>query len=294
MPKPLTGSAETFPSQTSPVAGEPRTAGIVEAAFQNAADRTQYVKDRLDFVDPSRDGARRLRRFADIASLKSSVDYPDGSVALVDGVGIYQFSAASVAPELSPLVLAPTSIGAGAGRWLVVATGLLALGVPNGAAQLNGSGKVPTTNLEAGDTSGRILAASVRNGLVDIQSAYDAAGAQTTSTSFVDLPTPQITVAAKAGDRLEIAAKYALANSASGMSAEAHIGVVQLPGGSPVIVDGSTDTNGELVTRAFASTLLFPISADGNYSVRLRRKVATGAGTVTLSNVSLSSKLFRA
>lgn len=199
MPKNLTDDASVFPTQTAPLAGEPRTAGSVETPFQNAANRAAWLKDRLDNIDPTREGARRLRRFASIAALRASGDYPDKTIAQVDGVGIYQFDAAATALAAEPFVVTPTAIGAGAGRWLWSSFG--ALNVANGIPQLDGSAKLPTALLAASDGV-KITAPNVRNGLLDIQMVFELATYSTSSGSFVDIPAPSIALNLAVGDRV--------------------------------------------------------------------------------------------
>lgn len=200
MPKSLTGNPALFPAQTSPVAGEPRTSGSIETPLQNAADRAQFVYDRMMFVDPTRDGVRRLRRFATLADMKAEADLTDGGVALVDGVGLYEYRAASTASELSPVAIKPASVGGGPGAWLVAGVGSGMLNVPNGVPQLDGAAKVPTSRLAASDTDGRIVASAVRNGivttsLVSVQDAY------TSSTTYADVPGMAFSLTMKVGDR---------------------------------------------------------------------------------------------
>lgn len=169
----LTGDPSTFPTQTAPVAGEPRTAASVATPFQNAANRAEYLRDRLQFVDPDKSGVRRLRRFGSIADLQASIDFPDGSFAYVDGLGLYQFSAASEALNRSPFVVTPASVGGGAGRWLLEAFG--ALNVPFGLPQLDVDGKIPGTVLSICDVAtGRVLGESIVNGRTQLSTRYIA------------------------------------------------------------------------------------------------------------------------
>lgn len=200
MPKNLSSTGASFPTQTSPVAGEPRTAGSVETPFQNAADRSAWCKDRIEHNDPDRGGVRRFRRFASIAAMKASTDHPDGTIAHVDGVGTYQYIAAGSILEASPVVVAPTDIGVGAGRWIHEVYG--ALNIANGIPQLNASARVPNSLLEASGGGAKILAASVVNGLVQVRTLESDAETSTSSGTFVDVDGASFTVDLAIGDVL--------------------------------------------------------------------------------------------
>lgn len=201
MPKTLTGAAGTFPSQTAPLASEPRTSGSVEALAQNAADRTQYLYDRLLYVDPTRAGARRLRRFETEAALKASTDYQDGTVAVLKGKGLYEYIATAIDTPVSPRVLQPDD-NAGAGRWRLVMLDLI--GGANGLAQLNGSGKVATTDLEAASGGLKIAQGSIAMGrvadLIADAQALSASIAPNTTQAIADLTLEFASV--QLGDRL--------------------------------------------------------------------------------------------
>lgn len=287
MPKNLTGSAASFPTQTSPLAGEPRTAGSVETPLQNAADRTQWLRDRLDNIDPTREGARRLRRFASVALLRASTDYPDKTIAQVDGVGIYQFDAAATATDAEPFVVTPTAVGAGAGRWLWSAFG--ALNVANGIPQLDGSGLLPTARL-AGADGVKVRAASVRNGLVS--SLYVAGGAavSTTSTTLADVPGAAASFSAEAGDVVRAIAAFTTYGATSEMLEQ-----LILWSGAPVLVSG-----GRIVTTApgaFVQVCLaerFTVASAGTYEVRLQHQLTSGStGTGWTANVRLHVDVIR-
>lgn len=165
MPKTLSASPGSFPAQTAPLPGEPRTAGSVEAGFQNAADRSQYLYDRLMYLDPTRGGVRRLRSFATEAALKASTDYQDGTIAVVGQRAIYRYDASSTAAPASPWTLKPDDGGA-AGRWRVLAVGGDLFGATNGIPILNANGRIPTELLEASNGTSRIAQASLAWGRV--------------------------------------------------------------------------------------------------------------------------------
>lgn len=173
MPKNLSSTGLLFPTQTSPVAGEPRTAGSLETPLQNASDRSQFLYDRLLYIDPDKGGARRVRRFASLVAMKGSSDHPDGTIAFVDGIGMYQYIAASELVEASPVVITPTDVGVGAGRWIHAIWG--ALNAANGVPQLDASGKLPTATLAAANGAGKIAAANVAYGTIQLVTSYISA-----------------------------------------------------------------------------------------------------------------------
>lgn len=167
MPKSLTDDAASFPTQTSPLAGEPRTAGSVETPFQRAANRAAWLKDRLLYIDPDKGGVRRPRRFASIAAMKASTDIPVGTTALVDGVGTYQFIADRT-DELDPVVVRPTSIGpSDPGRWIVVGVGFGLLGAANGVPKLESDAKLEGPALQICDGAGRVTQDNIVRGVID-------------------------------------------------------------------------------------------------------------------------------
>lgn len=202
MPKSLVGSAGSFPTQTAPFAGEARTAGSVETPFQNAADRAEFLKERLLYLDPTKEGLRRFRSVASIAALQALTDRPDGTVIEVAGVGLYRFDASSSATELSPLVVKPTDISSGSGRWLVHGYGML--NAPYGIPTLDASGRVANARLAASGGGSKILGASVANGIVDVYTASAAAAMSTTSVAYVNVGSISVVFTLEIGDRVLI------------------------------------------------------------------------------------------
>lgn len=290
MPTNLTANPAAFPDQSTPVIGEPRTAGSVETPFQNAADRTAYLKDRLDHLDANREGARRLRHFANIAALQASVDIPNASVCVVDELGIYQYFAASIAVEAHPAVIKPTSVGVDPGAWIAIGIGLGGFNTANGLPQLDGSAKVPTSRVACGDAQGRIVAGTVRGCVADFQSQFSGGLPQTTSGSFVDVSAPQITVPAVEGDRLKISMSTRAFNLTTGKLAQYQVIVVN-PDASVNVVDGSP----QYFTSADeprAGVFSYPINATGDYLVKLQQKQVDG-GTSALTGITLITELYR-
>jgi hypothetical protein len=290
MPKNLTGNPAVFPTQTTPLASEPRTAGSAEAPFQNAADRSEYLKDRLLFIDPNREGVRRQRRFVSVAEMKASVDMPDKSVALIDGVGLYQYDAASALVEASPAIITPTSVGAGAGRWLAIWLG--SFNVANGIPQLDATGKLPTSRLAAGDVDGRIAAGTAHWSVVDIKSTFVGPTADSASGSLVDVPTASVILAAKAGDYIEASVTCISCNTVPGASRIAL--VVVKPDASSSIV-GGPNFNGNSTTffEPHHISTMVPVGLDGNHTVKLQHSTSGTGGAARTGDVTIVAKLWR-
>lgn len=288
MPKNLTGNSSLFPNQTSPVAGEPRTAGSVETPLQNAADRSQYLYDRLMFVDPTREGARRLRRFANLADLKAATDIPTGTVALVDGVGLYEYDSASTAAELSPVAIKPTTVGGGSGAWLVAGVGSGMLNVPNGVPQLDGAAKVPTSRLAASDTSGRIVASSVRNGIIGVVPTFHAA-ATTTSLSYADVTSFTLDMAT--GDWAIVLGQAYQRNGGDADTIHTVRWEVTNPSMVTSVLGGTAVAKSQSVTNTPVGTPIgfsFHASDSGTHTFTLRH-CSNDGNSVTISNVNITA-----
>jgi hypothetical protein len=182
----LVDVAETFPAQTSPVAGEPRTASSVQGPFQNSANRTAWLKDRLQHIDPTKEGVRRLRRFATFAAMRASVDVPDKTVAIVDGRGLFQFEAASTVDELEPFIIRPTSIiSSEPGRWVM--NFYATIGAANGLAQLDANAKIPTPVLVAAEGTAKLRAKNTENGLIAIRTIENDSGHPVAVNDWTDV-----------------------------------------------------------------------------------------------------------
>lgn len=293
MPKNLTGNSSLFPTQTCPVAGEPRTSGSIETPLQNAADRTQCVYDRITFVDPTREGVRRLRRFASIADLKAATETPGGTVAIVDGVGIYQYDSASTAPELSPMCVKPTGVGTDPGAWLVAGVGSGMLNAPNGVAQLNGAGKVPTSLLADGDANGRIVAGAVRNGIANVQRVTFKGPHTTVMTSFQAIPETAFSVSMLAGDLLTIAGRAVARNDDGTSVAHSMEWQASPPAGGGVSLGAFTVVSSDAhQDAAIPIASAYQASAAGVHTFVLRHHGANGHA-VAISDAFALATLMR-
>ncbi len=181
MPETLTGDPTTFPAQRAPLDGEPRTAGSVALGFKDSADRTQYLADRLLYLDPGKTGVRRVRRFVDLAALQAAADHVDATICTTKGFGLYEYDAAFAGPEDLPLVVKPTDVGAGLGAWILQMRSIV--GGANGVARLDGAGKIPVSYLSFSDNQNRIVASSVRNGTVSLKALYNLSATTVPNTN---------------------------------------------------------------------------------------------------------------
>lgn len=282
MPKNLSSTGLAFPTQTSPLAGEPRTAGSVETPFQNATDRSQWCKDRIEHIDPTKEGARRLRRFASVAALKAVTDLTDKGVALIDGVAVYEYDALSLATELSPAIITPTSVGAGAGRWIAVSFGNGALNVANGVPQLNASARVPTERLEASGGAAKIEASSVVNGLVYVRTVRADTETSTSSSTFVDMDGAGITVDLAIGDILVADFHVATENMSDTSFGELRVALLQ-----PDTVVRSLTQGAGYQAVPFQSVSVKGVGAAtqaGTHTIKLQLRMASGVTGVLARN----------
>ena len=148
MPTNLVGNPASFPTQTAPVGGDPRTASSVSTPLQNAADRSEYLKDRLIFLDPNQEGVRRIRNVTGgPAAIQALTDHSDGDFILEMSTGfLYQYFASSAATVTTYGIIKPTDV-VGNGRWI---SSLLTGGVGFSEllpGPLNASGDVPATQI---------------------------------------------------------------------------------------------------------------------------------------------------
>lgn len=273
MPKNLSSTGASFPAQRTIVAGDPRSAELYEACLQDASDRTQYLKDRIEHNDPDGTGVRRVRRVANLASLRALTDRPDRSIILVDGVGMYQYFAESTLAELEPVVVKPSD---GTGRWIAADRGTL--NIANGIPQLNASARVPNSLLEASGGGAKILAASVVNGLVQVRTLESDAETSTSSGTFVDVDGASFTVDLAIGDVL-IADFYVETENMSDVnSGEFRVALVE----PDTNVRSVTKGNGRHVVPFQAASVRGDgtVTQAGPHTVKLQLRRASGASSV--------------
>jgi hypothetical protein len=289
--KNLTGNASAFVTQRAPEGGEPRTAQNIEAALQDAADRSAYLQDRVNYLDPDRAGATRIRREVSVVALKASTNHSSRVVCYVDGVGIYQYDATSTAADASPFVIKPTDVGVNPGAWIL--SGFGALDVANGIPKLDGSAKLPDARLALLDSALRVPAVKLRNGIVDQRSALFAGPYSTTSTSYVGPSPGSIWLefpAALQGDVLFGFINYRLGNSGADSS---WFQVETAMGLTVEAVPNSEAGHPEPEISRQCFTFVKVVSAPGtNPLLILPRFKATG-GTASISDIHISGLLLR-
>lgn len=273
MPKNLDERPGTFPRQRAIVAGDPRGADLYEVCLQDAADRTAYLKARIEHVDPDGMGVRRLRRVASFADLRALTDHPDRSIIVVGVIGLYQFFAESTLDELEPEIIKPAS---GGGRWLDVSRG--AKDVANGVPQLNASARLPTERLEASGGGPKILATSVVNGLVYVCTIEADAETSTSSSSFVDVDGASITVDLAIGDVIKAEFYIETENMSDTNPGEIRVALVEPDGTTRSLTRGNgrhvVPFQAALVKGAGVATQA------GSHTVKLQFRLASGTSPV--------------
>jgi hypothetical protein len=180
-------SSFTAPIQ-APADGDAATGANFDLGIQGLANRTLWLKTQLLLLDPNQTGVRFVRRVANIAALQAiaGTDHADTGVCIVDTIGMYEYSAASSAPAASPMVVTPTDVGGGNGRWLLSMFG--ALNVANGVPGLDASTRTPI--------------GQARNGIISAQVAKTTVNQSTASTTYADVPGLTLSFTAIAGDLL--------------------------------------------------------------------------------------------
>lgn len=297
MPTNIAEDASTFPTQTAPVAGEPRTAGSVTTPFTNASRRTAWLKDRVEYIDPTKEGARRVRRVASVSALQAVTDLTDKGVIIIDGVGVYEYDAASVSAELSPAVIKPTSVGSGAGRWIAVSFGNGALNVANGIPQLDANGRVANARLAASEGGAKILGKSVVNGLVDLYTASGAGPFSTTSTTYVDVGSIVPSFTLEIGDRVILMASGFRYQEDLAATIQYSKWLVTKPDASTATVAQSEvqhTPQGVNQHAALAHIAYYTAIAAGAHTFKLQQKSSGGGGaTVSIAGLNVVAMLIR-
>lgn len=201
MPVTLTDDPSVFPDIQAPVGADGRDAASVAVPLQRLANRTRQTKNRVDFIAPSTDGVRVFRTVASIAALQAigAPDHIDGSYAVVEDIGFYRYDVDSLTAALSPVVVQPTDVigGGTPGRWHLVAFGKGSLGIANGIAQCDATGRVP--------------ASRVRNGVIYADSMLGLLSASTSGNIGTALSFPSLEV----GDLIQLTYSVKVLPSAS-------------------------------------------------------------------------------
>lgn len=137
-----------------PEEGDDATALSVEVAAQDMTDRIKFLLEHIKYLSSldnttgsrvSTKGVKHVRLLADIAALQAVVGGAgvDGECAYVDSVdGLYVYNSASSTAADGNWVVQPSS---GGGRWFRHDYALL--NVANGIPRLDGSTKIPVTQL---------------------------------------------------------------------------------------------------------------------------------------------------
>lgn len=289
MPKTLVSDGLAFPAQTAPVGGESRTDASIETPLQNASDRAEHLKQRLYNIDPTGEGARRIRRVANLTALRAVTDLTDTGVIIVDGFGLYQFNASSSVAALDPLVVTPTSVGGGAGRWLW--SGYLCVDVANGIPKLDANARLSTTKLEASGGGSKILATFVANGLVDFFATSAAGPIGTTSTSYVDVTGSSFPFTLAIGDRVLILGSAFAYQQDLTPAVQQVKWLVTLPSAATATVGASEISVKGSALNEFTPLPIgtyFTAATAGVHTFKLQQKSEAGSGGATVNISSLN------
>lgn len=291
MPNNLTDDPTQFPEPIQvPAAGDPRTDTSVAFPFQQLADRTANNKARVDAVVPfSAPGASALPAgvVSGVSTLLTAVSISTmqaipaaertaGMLCVVADAGIYQYTATPPSALANVVVIPNDSIGG----WLLLAAGYLLLNQPNTVVQ--------------SDSSGRVPAASVRNGLVYVQGNNQASIGVNTSTTGVQQVYSggaPFSFACLAGDIIEVDFScYAT------IPANALVTVVVGVAGTGVENWAvAQNTTGNPVWFPLAGNVSFPVVSAATYSpgATLSNSAGGGSSSITLNNVQLRMRVFR-
>lgn len=270
MPQNIT-DVNTFTNPVQAIAdGDAVNASNTNLPVQALANRTFNLQTRLNaIVTTSDNGVRYIRTVASVAALQAVTDYPDGSQILVQNVGLYAFSAASTATALSPLVITPTAVGAGAGRWILQ----VPYGVANGLATL--------------DASSKLTASQVPNRLVAATLANLSANFSTTGTTFVDTGLSS-SLTCVAGDLLIVDAQLLVSVSAS--SAWVNGQIVVVDGGTTILSPSLAQVYPTAANLSTSLPMFTVYTVQTSGTVTVKTQVATTATvTVTALGVAVPS-----
>lgn len=284
MPETLTGNPAAFPAQRSPLDGEPRTAGSVAIGFQDSADRTQYLADRLLYIDPAKGGVRRVRRFVDIDALQAAADHVDATVCTVKGYGLYEYDASFAGTQDLPVVVKPTDVGAGLGAWILQLRNII--GGANGVARLDGSGKIPVSFLSFSDNQNRIVASSVRNGTVGLKALSNLSATTVPNTNTpVDIDGTVMSFNLITGDVVIIGIGTSIAFGNASNLLGLQFKVTKPDTSTSVEALAFYSGGGGTVFPRITSFHTFAAQEDGTYQVVLQG-VGTGPATTDVQQIS--------
>lgn len=119
MPKELVDDGSSYPaSVTCPVESDPLTLTPIENGRQDLANRTAYLKAKIDSVLSSGlSGVDTVATFATVADLRASLVHRDGGIAVILSIPrAYYWKSASASADDGEWVVQPTDV-VGNGRW---------------------------------------------------------------------------------------------------------------------------------------------------------------------------------
>jgi hypothetical protein len=115
----FTESGTYAPSVTKIADGDDVNAATTNTPLQALVDRSKYLKDLLD------GGVQKAQVAADAAAVRALTTHANGSICAIADGKLFVYNPSSSATDDGVLVIKPTDVGGGAGRWINPAYHLL-------------------------------------------------------------------------------------------------------------------------------------------------------------------------
>jgi hypothetical protein len=115
----FTESGTYAPSVTKIADGDDVNAATTNTPLQALVDRSKYFKDLLD------GGVQKAQVAADAAAVRALTTHANGSICAIADGKLFVYNPSSSATDDGVLVIKPTDVGGGAGRWINPAYHLL-------------------------------------------------------------------------------------------------------------------------------------------------------------------------
>lgn len=252
------------------------------ASPQDLANRTSWLAGQIggSVARPdSTSGVQKMRHVATATLLTALTDLSNGELAIIDGVGLYQYSLGSILSTDGVSVV--NGLG-GVGRWLLIAP----RGIANGLAGLDSGTKVANTNLRNVllETASYVDTNATPNAGTNVSGA-----AVYTDTAAIVTPATVLAV----GDILKIRGRGNISVD-SGSTAIFHIEINENTAGTPVNF-APNESQASIIGPTFNPVdIEHVVTTAGLCNVKLRGKRLTGTGNWYLvSNSTLFVQVVR-
>jgi hypothetical protein len=270
LPQNIIGDSTNFaPNVRAPTDSDPANTSQLTVAFTDVADRTASLKGRLDALLPG-PGTVNIRRLASVGALSLLTPRNDGDLCFVDGLGLYQFSAASIAPNIGNWAIFPST---GGGRWLLL------------PAQANSPIGFPIL-----DNAGRVSPGQPRNGIVTFGSVNSGGSPGTTlhtvtSTTDVDVNGTTLNLGGGFPGDMVFAMATFMCGVVAGTTGRATLAVVD-DSTTAAVHQIELDPVNNQVTVGYAMSGMYTLSASssGAPTVKLRAARIGGSTSVVFTN----------